>query len=414
MKHLSLSVIALALAGLAFTACSDDNNVQPEAAKTKYAVTLDMPLNVQSPKLTNATATLTNVATKEQFTTNNFRQAGTQYADTLELPVGVYNVAVEGNISYAFDDSTSVSSAVKSVRENVSVEQSTTTVPGVTMALNTFHAQDGLVITEIFFTGTLTPEGKQYSDDQYFKIGNNSDSTLYLDGLAIVESSFLTTDKQDYKPNIMDKAMTVDAVYCFPGSGKDYPIEPGKEVVVALNAKNHKEFNSNSIDLSKADFEFYDAPEDGGEAVDEDNPSVPNMVNWYDYSRTYFMLHNRGFKSYAIGRPTVDQATYMKDYQYTYTYVFTFGENSFDMDDEGFKFPNDWVVDAVNLSVESEFQWLVTSPSLDAGWAHCGSVDRDQTRYGKAVVRKKENGKWVDTNNSTNDFESDAKPTLMN
>ena len=96
-----------------------------------------------------------------------------------------------------------------------------------------------------------------------------------------------------------------------------------------------------------------------------------------------------------------------------YTYLFTFGEYAFDMDGEAFKIPNDWIIDAVNLSVASEYKWNVTSSALDAGWAHCGSVDKDQSRYGKAVVRKKQNGKWVDTNNSTNDFESDAQPTLF-
>ena len=84
------------------------------------------------------------------------------------------------------------------------------------------------------------------------------------------------------------------------------------------------------------------------------------------------------------------------------------------MDGEGFKIPNDWIIDGVNLSVADSWQWNVLSPSIDAGWTHCGSVDRDQNRYGKAVVRKKENGKWIDTNNSTNDFNADAKPSLFN
>ncbi|MBP5704128.1 MAG: DUF4876 domain-containing protein, partial [Paludibacteraceae bacterium] len=47
------------------------------------------------------------------------------------------------------------------------------------------------------------------------------------------------------------------------------------------------------------------------------------------------------------------------------------------------------------------------------GWAHCGTTTSDKTRYGKSVVRKKNGNKWVDTNNSTEDFESEAKPTLM-
>jgi len=409
-KHLIFPLIAAAMTGLAFTSCNDEEEVTPVAQTAKYAVTLDLPLSVENPVLTAATATLTNVATKEKHTATNFRKADGQYADTLTLPVGTYNVDVQGTVSYTVDG-TPVTSDVKASRENVSVLASDEG-QSVTLALNTFRAQDGLVISEIFFTGTLTPEGKQYSDDQYFKIGNNSDSTIYLDGLAIVESAFLTVDKQSYTPDIMDRAMSVDAVYCIPGSGKEHPLAPGEETLIALNAKNHKEFNSQSMDLSAADFEFYDESENPS-YTDEDNPNVPNMVNWYDYSASYFGLHNRGFKSYAIGRPSVDVETFMKDYLYTYTYVFTYGEYSFDMDGEAYKFPNEWIIDAVNLSIESDFQWTVTSAALDAGWTHCGSVDKDQSRYGKAVVRKKNGTKWVDTNNSTNDFEADASPTML-
>lgn len=402
------SLMALVIGGMTMAACSDSDNVDDVTSNIKVPITLNMPLNVQKPELKNATATFTDVNSKKEYTATTFTPDGDHYVDTLTLPQGTYNVTVKGDISYAFDDSTVISSKVKSERQNVLASDQ-----GVVMALNTYKAQDGLVLSEIFFTGTLTPEGKQYSDDQYFKIGNNSDSTIYLDGLAIVESAFLTVEKESYSPDIMDKAMTADAVYVIPGNGKDHPLEPGKEVVLALNARNHKEINANSIDLSKADFEFYDESSNPAYS-DDDNPNVPNLINWYDYSATYFSLHNRSFKSYAIARPTVDAETFIQKYKYVYTYKYTFGEYSFDMDDEGFKIPNDWIIDGVNLSVADSWQWNVLSPSIDAGWTHCGSVDRDQNRYGKAVVRKKENGKWIDTNNSTNDFNADAKPSLFN
>lgn len=402
------SLMALVIGGMTMAACSDSDNVDDVTSNIKVPITLNMPLNVQKPEFKNATATFTDVNSKKEYTATTFTPDGDHYVDTLTLPQGTYNVTVKGDISYAFDDSTVISSKVKSERQNVLASDQ-----GVVMALNTYKAQDGLVLSEIFFTGTLTPEGKQYSDDQYFKIGNNSDSTIYLDGLAIVESAFLTVEKENYSPDIMDKAMTADAVYVIPGNGKDHPLEPGKEVVLALNARNHKEINANSIDLSKADFEFYDESSNPAYS-DDDNPNVPNLINWYDYSATYFSLHNRGFKSYAIARPTVDAETFIQKYKYVYTYKFTYGEYSFDMDDEGFKIPNDWIIDGVNLSVADSWQWNVLSPSIDAGWTHCGSVDRDQNRYGKAVVRKKENGKWIDSNNSTNDFNADAKPSLFN
>ena len=83
------------------------------------------------------------------------------------------------------------------------------------------------------------------------------------------------------------------------------------------------------------------------------------------------------------------------------------------MNKDGYKLPNSWIIDAVNLSVAASYQWNVVSASLDAGWAHCGSIDADKTRFSKAVVRKKSGIKFIDTNNSTEDFESDAKPTLF-
>ncbi len=235
---------------------------------------------------------------------------------------------------------------------------------------------------------------------------------MYADGLAIAESEFLTVIKQDYTPDLMNQAMTVSAMYVIPGTGKEHPVKPGEELVLAVNAKNHKEINSNSIDLSKADFEFYDKSSNPN-ISDDDNPNVPNLLSWTTSSATYFVMHNRGFKAYAIAKPQVDRETYTSKYLYKYSWVFTFKGQAYPMSDEACFLPNTWIVDAVNLSVQSDYKWGVVAATLDAGWTHCGSVDKDKTRYGKAVVRKKAGNKWVDTNNSTNDFNADAKPTLF-
>ncbi|WP_036877971.1 DUF4876 domain-containing protein [Xylanibacter oryzae] len=406
--RLMLLVIAICIT----LASCKDNNEENSIQSVKFALSLDMPLNVNEPSLNEATATLTNVQTKMTYTATNFRKSGTQYVDTTEISAGIYSLDVKGDISYSLD-TTLVKSTVKANESNVAVSASanSSTVAGKTIALNTYNAQDGFVISEIFFTGTLTPEGKQYSEDQYIKIANNSDSVLYADGLAFVESSFLTVEKEDYTPDIMNQAMTIDALYVILGKGKEHPVKPGKEIVIAFDAKNHKEINSNSIDLSSADFEFCDLSSNPNYS-DDDNPNVPNLINWISDNQLQ-MLHNRGFKSYAIVRPDVDMKTFLNNYKYKYTYLLNYGEYSFDMDGEGYKLPNAWVVDAVNLSVADSYQWIVTSVSLDVGWTHCGSVDGDKTRYGKAVVRKKSGNRYIDTNNSTNDFDADMKPTLF-
>lgn len=113
------------------------------------------------------------------------------------------------------------------------------------------------IIAEIFFTGTLTEEGKQYDGDKYIKIYNNTDKVLYADGLSILESTFLTVDKQDYTPNIMNQAMAVSSILTIPGNGTEHPVNPGEFMIIAGQRHHHHAQNSQSFDLSKANFEIY-------------------------------------------------------------------------------------------------------------------------------------------------------------
>ena len=107
---------------------------------------------------------------------------------------------------------------VKTERENIPINNHDNNV--TQLSLTVYKAKNGFVITEIYFTGSTTIDGKMYTDDQYIKIGNNSDSVMYADGLAFIESFFTSDDLHDYQPNIMDKAMTINTIYVIPGRGK--------------------------------------------------------------------------------------------------------------------------------------------------------------------------------------------------
>ena len=72
----------------------------------------------------------------------------------------------------------------------------------------------------------------------------------------------------------------------------------------------------------------------------------------------------------------------------------------------------------MNTSVQSEYVWNVTAPSLDRGWTHCGTIDKDMTRYFKSVRRKllyvKDGRAYLkDTNNSTEDFNTECVPSVI-
>ena len=383
--------------------CSEDDDV-PAVKKTNLSLVLTSPEGITYTSLSDIALS---VKEKNTGTTSEIKDAvinGTTL--TFTVNEGTYDITAEGTAEYTVDGET----VSKSIRAYI--EALVATGETLSKEVGSFiysPSTAGFVFKEIFFTGSLTPEGQQTSD-QYFIIYNNSDETLYADGLFISDSQFMTVDKQDYKPNILSTHFTASSIIRVPGSGKDHPIEPGKSFTIAIDAVNYKEINSNSIDLSKADFEII---YNNTNMDDTDNPDVPNMENIMGN----MVIHNRGFHSYVLGRLGVDTEAYLKDYVYTCSWVFVFEEWSFDMEDDYYKIPNEWIEDAVNLSIESEYQWIVTDPSLDMGWSYSGTIDGDPERYGKSVQRKVAgtiDGREVlmDTNNSKLDFNPQTPITL--
>lgn len=134
---------------------------------------------------------------------------------------------------------------------------------------------------------------------------------------------------------------------------------------------------------------------------------------------TVQVLHNRGFNAVAIAMPpvglTAEQflAEYpLKDAQYIFH-----SPNGSDYTmplRNCYRVPNEWVLDAVNTGCRDEYYIAPWDASLDAGYAWCGTADGDADRFGKSVIRKTgSDGKLIDSNNSTNDFESNTKASLI-
>lgn len=323
------------------------------------------------------------------------------------LPPGLYDISYSATATLAGGAPAAVRASLRSA--------AVTANAAFTLDAYANVASDDLILKEIFFTGTLQPSGDQYNGDQYFKIVNNTDHVIYADGLVIFESLFLTTQKYDYTPDIIDSAVSVEAIYAIPGGGADYPVLPGGELLIADIAINHREINPNSVDLSGADFEWYDISSNP-KYTDIDNPAVPNLDKWYCYTLSIWQLHNRGYCAYGLARIPVSQEEYLADYYYTCDYENVTAAGAFPMTKRGYRMPNEWIVDMVNLSVESEYQWNVCAPQLDSGYTFCGTIKDDKTRYFKSVRRKfltGDNGRTVlaDTNNSSDDFNGNATPS---
>lgn len=379
-------------------ACTKDDDLSTQ--KTDLKVTIENPADLEAVEIKGGTISFTeinsgNVTTSSDFTNNEL---------VISLAEGSYDITFEGEIEYQLDGQTQTST-VRGYQTGL-VLSGPTAIATVELFLHSETA--GFVIKEIFFTGTGSFEGKTYHGDKYFIIYNNSDEVLYADGLVIAESTFNTTSKTQYTPDIMNEAFTTGTIVMIPGDGDDHPIEPGASFTIANNAINHLELNPNSLDLTSAEFEL-----EMLSSINADNPQVEDLINIFGP----MTMHDQGHKSYVLARLETSTEEFLSNNKYTYEYL---SNSGIPMDRDAYKLPNDWVIDAVNLSVQATYEWLVTSPSLDMGWTYCAVIKSDDDRYGKSVIRKvlttTPDGREIlkDTNNSTEDFEAKAKPSLMN
>ena len=408
MKNNKIFIIAILAALSILASCNKDEKI----ADAPLRIYLQLPMNLENANLENAEVTLVNIETRARYCIENFEQDGNNYVATAVVPEGRYDFTATGNISY-FIGTSATTTTMKAESIGVEVTNSGSASSMVTLLFNNYNAEAGMVIEEIFFTSsTFSGTQRPYTDDQYLILTNNSDHLIYADSLAIVESKFQSDMQWELTPNLMKDAITVSWLYLIPGNGTSVPVEAGESLLIALNAKDHTLINSNSIDLSGAQFEFYDVSPNT-EFFDEDNPAATNLIKWYSDLWSYTMLNNKGSKSYGIVRMHSDYDSFIENNYYKYTYLVNAAWGTYESNGDGYFIPNSWVIDWVNLAIKNEWAWNVASPSLDSGWTYCAETSSDKSRYGTSVIRKRDsNGKLIDTNNSTVDFLPKQKPSL--
>ena len=404
-KKILMSTMLLLAICFSFVSCSDDKN---DATTTSSAViNLEMPMTIQDGTLHNVKIIFTNKSTAQTYTIEKVEKTANGYTATIEnLPIGSYSVVAVGTANFSVDGQ-QTTTEVKATNENVNIveNQSGNTIK---LLFNVFTGKEGFVISEIFFRGTSRDGSNVYNRDQYFKITNNSDQTLYADSIIIMESAFRNNNPQTYLKDLRNDGFAANAIYMIPGNGNDVPVKPGESLLIALNAKDHKAVSSTSFDLSKADFEFYD--ESKVSIKDEDNPSVKNLDKWYCYTQSFFILNMHGNNAYAIAKIRGTKENFLKNNTYDAQYYAVNGKL---MTTNAYFIPNAWIIDAVNLSYkDNDHQWRVMSILLDKGYTYCSDNKNDKSGIGTAVVRKMANGKYADTNNSTEDFTPKTTPTV--
>ncbi|MBQ9410365.1 MAG: DUF4876 domain-containing protein [Bacteroidales bacterium] len=95
-----------------------------------------------------------------------------------------------------------------------------------------------LVIKEIYSGGcSKAPKEGTYQSDKYIIIHNNSVDTEYLDGLCMgTLSPYNSTGANPWISGgkLPEFLPVIQAVLAIPGTGTDFPLEPGEDAVIAL------------------------------------------------------------------------------------------------------------------------------------------------------------------------------------
>ena len=412
MKLIKLHLVMAFCLGLVFVSCSDDE-ITPKTKVTIVALPSEIG-NVTG--INNLKVDLENINTGEKLSYSNFVDNKIQE----EIEEGVYNISISGlGISVGKRNET-VGNEAKEVKTEVELrgESEKVIINGETsiqsVELFFYNKTTGFVISEIFFTGTKTPEGTPYNGDQYFEIYNNSDKVLYADGLSIGISERYTGFPLKREPDLRNERVDVNTIFTIPGYGKEYPVQAGECILITDIAINHKENNPNSFDFSNADFEWYDEKVVMGD-VDIDAPNVPNMVKTYGRSPIKTNLHNFTFESYILFKIDGSVNKFLTDNLYECTTYRRIMGKVRKITGEVQSVPNNIIIDAVSCGVPSMFRAYVLDQSLDISYTHSG--DFDDARYGKSVkrkiLRKDANGRVIllDSNDSASDFIPTAQPS---
>jgi hypothetical protein len=171
-----------------------------------------------------------------------------------------------------------------------------------------------LVLSEMYEYPPLV-NGALYSFGHFYELFNNSDTTVFLDGMLLGLGPPFVRDFsagvnqgvscQEGAPYQRDpEGIWSEYIYRVPGSGRDYPLSAGSTAVIALDAIDHRQIDPGLADLSQANFEIIGA-------ADADNPSVPNLVSVGP--REFFPFPGHGLVAGLIGTyyiaASVDLAT---------------------------------------------------------------------------------------------------------
>ena len=367
--------------------CSPSHN-EPNVPEKKVTFRYTLPDKWKDSKIAELNVEVKN---KDTGVTKTFSLKGDKEMK-VSLPGGIYDIGATAKISDV---------EFRAHLSDFSIKADTE------ITLDMYPVPHGsFVIRELFYSGATTTKGKKYLHCDYVILTNNSDKTLYADGLSFMGTGQNTKLASDEQYSKVLPAVVAEFIFTIPGSGKDVPVPPGGDIVLAMEAKNHTETSTQAADLSKhANFEWFE-PNERFQLTD--NPNVPNMKIDFKESQTITKLHVGGYKSYCLIRmPKPINEVMVQD---TIMYK---APNPKVPARPYPKIPMEWILDGVEL---------FDGPNIITK-ALPSAVDKSHTyvteKYKGYVVTRKvdyivgDRKVYADTNDSKRDFERDQASSLL-
>ncbi len=378
--------LALAAAAALVLAGCDKEETQVAATVTVDASGLE----AGAPVPDSYKVTLSNTSTTEVFTAQTENGSA-----TFTVTPGIYTILVEGSAAsdgnaYTYSGNGRMVATSDGAAETVAV---------------TATKAAALIFKEVFYSGHFD----WYFRDQYYEIYNNSDQTVYADGLCIADLDMYDFDGTPIEYDIPDAQnyLFSQFVWQVPGDGDDYPLAPGESIVIAQWATNHATDELGGElgkDLYGAEFEAIEGESTlWNGTVITDNPAV-NMIK---YASAYTMpqwLTSVGGAGLVLFFPTDDMDGTALTYQVGSDSIYG----------AALAIPVGCVVDVVNTCSDAASATLSNIPaSMDAGYVFC-SANYSNESIVRKVAETKEDGRVVykDTNNSLSDFEVSTEPQI--
>jgi hypothetical protein len=433
MRKISLLLIVTLIA---FASCkrSDIENLKPISISLN--VNLDPSISAYNFPLKNAAIKFTNL-TNGQITEGKTDASGSLTFPSLSP--GNYDIQATLTISAAdysvATGATTLNDVVfNGLLKNQNIVQATNSL---SIVLKTGRIGDW-VFKQIYYAGSNTTNGATFRD-QFIEIYNNSNEILYADSLCFAQvfgtatktaaidlsrGYYQAVSKQfDWTKSIgmSNSKANTDYVYAktlfmVPGTGKQYPVQPGSSIIIAATAINHKspyvgidgkavtvKDPSLTIDLSAANFEIYlgDQPGINPLPSDVDNPAVVNLSVLDRGGSRDLILDATGRDAYVIFKTNENITSWMRYPAPDQATITT-------TTDLYYQIPSKYIFDGVEIQPPLAANEIPKKlePTIDAGFKF---VSKGQYSS-QSLIRKTAktvNGRRIlqDTNNSTNDFD---------